>query len=257
MWNFSNILFKGFSVESSTCGKIKFDGVVEDYLVIARHNILGIYSFKKGGMDLKKEIELFANIKFLKRIPSPSNQQSDLFFCLADDLSYAFCSLDEGVLKTKGDGEINLPSSAMLEIDSIKVIADTDHAFYTTNYSFSGIKYIAVHAYREILNIFPFKYMGNGEINPEKPFILRLSQENVHDIIPLDPRHYKSPKHLLGILYSDKNTTTFQALEFNIPTEEFTKKVLWDIPNIKELKAYKITELSDGGILIFANTSIK
>lgn len=257
MWNFCNILFKGFSVESSTCGKIKFEGVVDDYLILARHNIIGIYSFKKGGLDLKKEIELFANVKFIKRIPSSSNTQSDFFFCLADDLSYSFCSLDDGELKIKSDGEINLPSSARLEVDSIKVIADTDHHSYSANFTFSGVKYVAVHAYKEILNIFPFKYPGNGDITPEKPFILRLNPENIIDIIPLDPKHNKSQKHLLGILFSEKNVSTFQALEFNIPTEEFTKKTaVWEIPNIKESNVYKIAELSDGGLLLFAESSI-
>lgn len=259
MWNFCNILFKGFSVESSTTGKIKFEGAVDDYLVLARHNLIGIYSFKKGGLELKKEIELFANIKFIKRIPSPV-QQSDTFFCLADDFSYAFCSFDEGELKVKVDGEINLPSSALLEIDRIKVIADTDHSSYIPNYSFSGTKYIAVHAYKEILNIFPFKYQANGEISPEKPFILRLNLENIVDIIPLEPRFNKTQKHLLGIITdktnaADKAPSTFQALEFNIPTEEFTKKLLWEI-SIRDPNVFKITELSDGGLLLFAETTI-
>lgn len=257
MWNFCNLLYKGFSVESSTIGKIQFQGAINEYLILARHNIIDIYSFKNSRLDLQKEIELFANLKFIKKIPSPSNSQSDLFFCLADDLSYAFCSFDDGELCVKGEGEINIPSSYRVETDSIKVIADIDQQSYVPNFSFSGTKYIAVYAYKEIINIFPFRYLDNGDINLEKPFILRLSSETLIDIIPLDPKLNKSQKHLLGVISSDKDISTFQALEFNVSTEELSKKPLWDIQNIKDPYIYKMEELSEGGILLFAETYIQ
>ena len=262
MWNFCNVLFKGYSVESSVCGKVKIDGDLDDYMILSRHNLIGIYSFKKGVLDLKKEIELFANVKFIKRIPAASPNESDLFFLLEDDLSYTFCSLDDGKIVSKGEGEINLPSSARLEIDSIKVIADTDHASYIPNYTSAGIKYVAVYAYKEILNVFPFKYIANGGINVEKPFILRLSQENIIDIIPLDPKLNKTQKHMIGIISAPEKTANapdssiFQAFEFGIQTEDLTKKALWEIPSIKEPHAYKICELSDGNLMVFVENNI-
>ena len=126
MQNFSSTIFKSYAVEASTRGRITFGNSMEECLIIARNNILGIYSFQKDTLECKKEIELFAHIKSIKRIPSLDVEHSDNFFLLADDLTYSFASLDNGTLASKYDGEIKFPSSQSLEFDLIKVISDVD-----------------------------------------------------------------------------------------------------------------------------------
>jgi hypothetical protein len=191
MWNFSNTLFKSFSVQSSAKGSIFWDKTLEEVLVVARHNILSIYSIRKELLEIRKEIELFCHIKAIKRLPSSNPQRSDTFFILTDDLAYTFCNLDEGEIVSRSQGEILYPSTSIIENDTFKIISDTDQASYVKDYSFSGQKYLAVHIYKEYLTIFPFRYQ-EGEINikVEKGTILRLSLDNIIDIISMDPKLY-------------------------------------------------------------------
>mgnify|MGYP007031669609 CR=1 FL=1 len=262
MWNFTHTFFKSFSIESSTRGKIFFDNTLDEYLIITRHNVIGIYSYKKALLELKKEIELFANIKHIKRIPSSSPNRSDYFFCLSDDLSFTFCTLDNGELVSLYHGEVSFPSSALLELDEIKVIADTDQYYYTQNYSFGGYKYVAVQAYKEILNIFPFRYSNEGEIKVDKPFPIRMIQENIIDIVALDPRAYKSPKNMIGILCNDSYQKgpnvfqAFQAIELNIQAQELNKKISWELVLPKDVNMFRVVELPEGAIIIFAENHV-
>ena len=144
MWNFSNTLFKSFAVQAATKGSIYWAGALEEVLIVARHNLLSIYSIKKELLEIRKEIELFCHIRAIKRIPAANAQRSDMFFILADDQTYSFCSLDEGEIASKFHGEISYPSTSIIEADSVKIVTDTDQASYMKEYSFSGQKYLAV-----------------------------------------------------------------------------------------------------------------
>ena len=79
------------------------------------------------------------------------------------------------------------------------------------------------------------------------------------DLISLDPRPYKTKNSVLGVAYYEnlnKTTVGFSALEFSTENGEFAKKPLWEMNEMKEANVYKITELSDGNLMIFSENNV-
>lgn len=126
------------------------------------------------------------------------------------------------------------------------------------DYSLNGVKYVAVQAYKELINVYPFKYLANGDIAVDKALVLKLDKENVIDLISMDPRTFKTKNNVIGVVYYEnlnKTITGFQALEFSQESGEFAKKPLWEIQDIKEPNVYRAVELSDGNLLVFAENN--